>query len=365
MSKYPKVAISYLSYHSEPYFERALEAISKLTYPKESVALLVIDNPHPEYGNSTKFIEEAINDFKKGDLPSEVIVLPQEKNLGFSGGHNVAMKWAIENGYDYVYLNNSDGYLDVNAIEPLVNSLEADRSIGAMQSLVLLHPEKNIINTAGNVFHYLGLSYSGHYREDVGKIEFKPVEEVNSLSGAAVILRVDLLKEHGLWDEDFFLYHEDFEYSLRLKMLGYKLALASRSKFYHQYEFERSIKKFYWMERNRYGVLLMFYKLPTIALLLPMFLALEFGLLFFSLFNGWFGERLKVYGYWLKSSSWRLWLDKRKHIQDIRKISDKEFLKSSSAVIEFVDIDSPLLRKFANPLMKFYYQLVVGWLVRW
>lgn len=359
MSQHPKVVISYLSYHSEPYFERALEAISKLTYPKDKLALLVVDNPHVEYGNSTEFIENTVNKFSKDSLPEVVKILPQEKNLGFSGGHNVAMRWAIENDYDYVYLNNSDGYLDAGAIEPLVNSLEADRNIGAMQSLVLLHPEENIINTAGNIFHYLGLSYSGHYREDINKVEFKPVEEVNSLSGAAVMLRVDLLREYGLWDEDFFLYHEDFEYSLRLKMLGYKLALASRSKFYHQYEFERSIKKFYWMERNRYGVLLMFYKLPTIILLLPMFLVLEFGLLFFSLFNGWFGERLKVYGYWLRGSSWKLWLGKRKHIQEIRKIDDKDFLNSSSATIEFVDIDSLLLRKFANPMMSLYYSFII------
>jgi len=361
----PKIAIIYLSYHCEPYIDDVVSALKKLTYPRESVEFVVVDNPHPEHGSSVRYLEENVMPLS-GEMIPHVTILPQKENLGFAGGNNEGIKWALENGYDYIYLHNNDGFLAANALESLVETMEADKTIGATQSLMLLHPDTEFVNSTGNEFQYLGFGFCGGYRTKFSELNLPVVKDIAYASGAAIMMRADLLRELGLWDHDFFLYHEDLEYSFRLRVAGYSIKLVKDSIFYHKYQFSRSIQKFYWMERNRYGVMLMFFKWPTLLLLLPMELVLECGLWLFAFKGGWWKERVKVYKYWLKLSSWKLWLGKRKNIQKIKKIKDKDLLKNAVAEINFQEksMENPLLRWVGNPVMKFYF-VIVKFVIFW
>ena len=84
------------------------------------------------------------------------------------------------------------------------------------------------------------------------------------------------------------MYHEDLDLGWRMKLLGYNNIVAKTSVVYHSYEFSRSIKKYYYMERNRFIVMFQNYKLGTILLILPVLVIMEMGLLLFSLSNGFF-----------------------------------------------------------------------------
>lgn len=354
-----KVAIIYLCYSQEPYqyLGRAIDGIAAQTYPKEAQEFLVVYNSFgPDETSACPYIydqlaKQALN------LP-HFTVLEQAKNLGFVGGNNVGIRWAIANGFDYVLLHNADGWFDRLAVEKLVNTMQSDDKIGGAQSLVMLYPETDLINTAGNSFHFLGFGYCGLYRQQRAKCHFASITEVGYLSGAAMMLRADLLKQNGLFDEDFFIYHDDLEYSLRLRSLGYKTAVATNSVFYHQYRFGRNPNKYYLLERNRYATMLMYFKWPTLILLLPIGLLVEIGILFFSLKSGWLASKLKAYEYWLHIDNWRRWLVKRKTVQTRRVVSDRQLLRLAVSQIAFEDIDNWFLRYIANPLMKAYWWLV-------
>lgn len=365
MSLFPKVAIVYLSYHSEPYLDDVVASLKRLIYPKDRVEFVVVDNLHPEFGSSARAIEDKLARISGKEIP-RVTVLAQEKNLGFAGGNNQGVKWALDHDFDYVYFHNNDGFMDANCLEPLVNAMEADKSIGLAQSLLLLYPETEFINTSGNVFHYLGFGYCDNYRTPFRDFNGPPVREINYASGAGAMVSSATARALGVWDSDFFLYHEDLEWSLRLRMAGYRVVMVKDSIFYHKYQFSRSIQKFYWMERNRFAVLLMFFRLPTLIFLLPMLLVLEAGLWLFAIKHGWMNERVKLYKYWLNPKHWPLWLGKRRHIQSIRKVSDREILKSASPTIEFQEksMDNPVLTKIGNPLMRLYYQIIMIF-IRW
>lgn len=362
----PKIAIIYLSFHCEPYIDDVVSSLKKLTYPRDRVELVIVDNPHPEHGPSVRFIEENVLPFSGTEIP-HVTLLAQKENLGFAGGNNAGVEWALQNDFDYVYFHNNDGFMAANCLEPLVQALENDPKIGVAQSLMLLHPETELINSTGNSFHYLGFGFCNQYRLKIKDVTLPTVKEVDYASGAALIVSTDLIRKYGAWDNDFFLYHEDLEWSMRLRMAGYKAVLVRDSVFYHKYQFARSITKFYWMERNRYGVMLMFFRLPTLILLLPMALVLEVGLLLFAVKGGWFGERMKVYRYWLQVEHWKLWLGKRKKTQALRVVSDRYLLRYSVPGIYFQDksTENPLLVYVGNPLMKLYYWIVVKGLIRW
>ena len=426
MAQFPKVGIVYLSYHSEPYFERAFKAILASNYSRDRLELIIIDNPHSEFGSSVNFIKSTVEGYntpatvlplnggggerghaasltlspvrgeiQRGVLP-RVTILPQEKNLGFAGGNNVGIKKVLELGCEYVYLHNQDGFVEPRTIQKLVEVMESDKTVGAAQSLIMLYPETDLVNTTGNAFHYLGFGYSGGLRQTVSQLSFRPkrseveksldpcaatvkgsldsasaplgmtkpktleIIEIGYASGASLMMRSDLLKKYGALDEDLFLYHEDLEYSLRLKSVGYCIVAVPESVFYHQYSFSRNKDKYYLMERNRFAVILMYYKLPTIILLLPIAVVVELGLISVSLAQGWSREKFRVYGYWLRPSSWSLWFAKRVHWQHTRTVSDKQLLQGAVSTIKFDDdaINNPVLRYFANPVMTAYWFLV-------
>lgn len=361
-----KIAIVYLSYHCEPYLDDVISAWKKLTYPKEQMAFVIVDNLHPQYGSSMRVLEDRLRPISGKDI-SEVIILPQTENLGFAGGNNVGINWALDHGFDYVFLHNCDGFMDADCLEPLVEAMEEDKVIGLAQSLVLLYPETDLVNAAGNSCHYLGFGFCNEYRTPVRELALPKVAGISYASGAAVMLRSDLLRQYGLWDKDFFLYHEDMEYALRLRIAGYRAVLVRASRFYHKYNFGRSIEKFYWMERNRWAVIIMFFRLPTIILLSPMLILLEFGLWLFAIRGGWVNKRVAVYRYWLNPKHWPLWYQKRKFIQSIRQRRDRDLLLHASAAIKFQEktMENPVLMYLGNPLMSLYYWVVVRGLIWW
>jgi len=367
MEQSPKIAIVYLLYyHNESYVDDMVSALRKLTYPKDKVELVIVINPHPEDGLFLRYIEETVLPESGGRLP-HVTVLPQKENAGFGIGNNIGAQWAIDHGFDYVFFHNNDGFFASNALEPLIQTMEADKTIGAAQSLMLLYPETELVNGAGNTFQFLGFGYCGEYRTPTKNLDLPKVKEIAYASGAALMMRTDLMKEYGMWDEDFFMYHEDLEWCLRLRMAGYKIVLVRDSVFYHKYQFSRSMTKFYWMERNRYGVMLMFFHIPTLLLLLPIWLLVEIGLFGFAARGGWMEERLKVCKYWIKPEAWRLWLGKRKRIQKIRKISDRKLLSYSVSGIHFQDkeTDNWAVNYIGNPILAVYYWIVVKGLIFW
>jgi len=359
MEKYPRVAIIYLSFHCEPYMDDVLSALEKLTYQKDKVEFIIVDNPHPEFGASVRYINEQVMP-KLGRTLPKVTLIASETNLGFAGGNNLGIKYALDNDFDYIFLHNDDAFVAANFLEPLIKAMESDKTIGAAQSLLMLHPETELINSAGNVMHYLGFGFCYNYRQKISELNLPPVKEISYASGAAILMRADLLRQFGALDEDFFLYHEDLEYCYRLKAAGYKIVLIRDSVVFHKYQFSRSITKYFWMERNRYGVLLEFFKWPTLVLIFPILAVMELALILFALKGGWFEERKKVYRYWSYSKNWKIWLAKRKRVQKMRKIGDRELTKNLVSAIEFQEreMDNPILKYIGNPLMKIYWQIV-------
>lgn len=363
-----KVVIMYLLWDQEPqqYLEDAIHGVIAQTYPKDQLEFLLVYNKHkPENPSAVPYIEETLA--KYTDQLPHITFLPQKENLGFSGGNNLGMQWTIDNGFDYVFLHNGDAYLGARCIEELVSAMEADKTIGASQALLMLHPETDLINSAGNAFHYLGFGYSNNYRWKKETLRIPPVSDVGYLSGAAIMLRADLLAEYGLWDKDYFMYHEDTDYSLRLQMQGYRTVLVRDAEFFHKYQFSRSVSKYFWMERNRYVILLLYYRIPTLVLLLPLLIPLEIGLWLFAFRGGWAGEKKKVYQYWAQKKHWSEWWKKRKQIQKTRTISDRTLLSTAVRGIHFQEQETehPLVLYVGNPIMELYYWIVVRGLIWW
>ncbi|MBU1131442.1 glycosyltransferase family 2 protein [Patescibacteria group bacterium] len=340
-----KVAIIIVNYNGRKYLPELLGSIFDYGPKTVNQQIIIVDN------NSA---DDSV-DFIKKKYP-QVGLLPQAKNVGFARGNNIGINYAGERGFDYVMLLNQDTIITQGYLDELVSKIEADNRIAAVQPKLLLYPEKDLINSLGNVIHYLGFGYTCGHRKKIQDTRYEN-QKVNYCSGAACLIKMEALKKIGLFNDDLFMYHEDLDLGWRIRMAGFQNIIVPEAVVYHQYEFSRSIKKYYYMERNRYIVLFQNYKCGTIILILPALIVMELGLFMMSFINGWRQEKIKVYFYFLNPVSWLKILKQRKKIQSSRTKKDKEVVGDFSGRIEHQEIDNRLVR-LINPLFNLYWQIV-------
>ncbi|MFA6534246.1 MAG: glycosyltransferase family 2 protein [Patescibacteria group bacterium] len=292
-------------------------------------------------------------------IAPEVEITTNKTNDGFAKGNNDSIKKALAEGFEYLVLLNMDTEVEPDFLEKLLQAAATAENWGAIQSRIMLYPEKDKINSLGNSLHYLGFGFSAGGYQDIGVFKELPFREIKGyFSGSSVLLRKDVLEKTGLFDENFWMYHDDLDLSWKITLAGYKVYLAPRSVIYHKYQFVKSIKQYFWMERNRFIFLFTDFHPVTLILIAPMLLAMELGLFLFAIKGGFWKEKLRVYAWFLKGQSWDYLRERRWRINNLRKVKDKDLVKYLSSEIQFQEINNPLLKYIGNPVMKIYWQIV-------
>jgi len=357
----PRVAIIYLAYNARPYLEEVVLSVERLHYPNDKIEFIIVDNDSPD--NSAEMIREMVLP-KSGESLPKVTFFPNPNNEGFAAGNNIGINHALLEGVDYVFLLNNDAKFHPDALKEAVELAESNKRIGSVQSLMLLWQEPKIVNSTGGVVHFLGFGYVRDNGQLVSKIHVKDGEEIAYASGAAVLYRASVLQEVGLLDPELFLYHEDLELGWRIRLAGYKNVLSRASIVYHKYEFKRSIKKFYWMERNRILVHFSHLKIATLVLLLPFMLLLEVALLLFAVKGGWVKEKVFVYASLLSPRWWKYVWKKRKASARLRKVSDRQIVSLFASRIAHQETKNIVVDVVGNPILTFIW-FVLKRLIVW
>lgn len=351
MKEMPRVAIVYLTFNATAYLEAVAESIGAQTYPRDRLLFLIVDNVSGD--ETCERIRSEILPRAGEDLP-EVLFLPQEKNEGWAAGCNVGIREALARGYEYVYLLNNDAKLDPHAIEEVVKDAESDATIGAVQSLLLLWKDPERVNATGGAIHVAGFGYVRDNGKKVSDMQDAFPREIAYTSGAASLYRARVFQELGFFESFFFMYHDDLEFGMRLQLAGWKNVLCPSSIAYHDYAFHRSMKKFFWMERNRLLVLFSYFRRKTLLFLFPLLMLVEIGLWFTAILGGWGREKLRVVFSLCTPASWKFVRAKRRELSGIRRITDRELLRLWTGVIADQPTISPLVRLLGNPVGKFY-----------
>ncbi|MBI4138591.1 glycosyltransferase family 2 protein [Candidatus Uhrbacteria bacterium] len=355
----PFVDVIVVLWHSRPYLPALFDGLAGLAYPRDRMAVHVVDNSP---GDGSLDEVRRLMAVHGERLPSVILHEPG-KNTGFSGGNNLAMRQAIESGHPYVYLLNHDASFEPDALAAAVEAAERDPGVGSAQSLLVLQQHPDEVNSVGNAIHFLGFGYCAGYHEkraDVGQ----DIREIAYASGAGVLYPTRVLKEVGLFDDTLFAYHEDLDLGWRIRLAGYKNVLAPRSVVRHRYEFSRSIAKWFWMERNRSAVVLKNYRWPTLVFLAPQLLAVDIIILMFSVMGGWWREKLRAMVWFWKPSTWVYLMRGRKEVERIRRVPDATILKRWSPEIAYQEFEHPFMTTVANPLMGLSFR-ILKFVVRW
>lgn len=182
--------------------------------------IVVVDNGSVD--GSVKIIE--------AEFPGvHLIKLP--KNIGFAGGVNTGIHYALEQGADAVALFNNDAVAEPNWLKNLVETMWSDEKVGIV-SCKQMRSDKQYIDSTGDFYSIWGMPFPrGRNQLDTGQYD-KP-EEVFSAPAGATLYRGKLFEDIGLFDEMFFAYLEDVDVSFRAQLAGWKVRYEPSAVVYH------------------------------------------------------------------------------------------------------------------------------------
>ena len=258
-----------------------------------------------------------------------------------------------------------DTTLEPGFLRALVEVAQAQPEAGAVQPKLLRRDAEGatVLHSRGNELHYLGVGFVGGDGEPDRPLG---VQRIGYASGAGVLYRASALREVGTLDPALFMYHEDSDLGWRLRLAGWETVLAPDAVMHHDYDFDRPAwkHKFYFVERNRLVNLLTHYHAGTLLLLAPALIAFEPISVLYAASRGWMAERLAVYGFFLRPSTWRYVAAKRRSVQALRRRPERELVESFASRFSFGPLASPLVRFGLDPLFNAYWN-VVKRLVAW
>lgn len=222
--KKPKVTIAILNYNGAELLESYLPMM-EYSSSKYEFDVLLIDNQSTD--GSVDFVKEWYPEIKINELI---------QNYGYAEGYNVGLR-DVET--EYTVIINSDVLVTENWLDPLVEKLDSDKSIGVVQPLIRSIEDKHKFEYAGAAGGFLDIwSYPfcrgrifNTIEEDEG--QYSEPREIFWASGAAMVIRTQLFKNIGGFDKSFFAHQEEIDLCWRIKNAGYSVWNIPESIVYH------------------------------------------------------------------------------------------------------------------------------------
>jgi GT2 family glycosyltransferase len=219
-SELPHVGAIVLNWNNYEDTFKCIRSLQDLSY--KNIDIIVVDN-----GSDDGSVDKLLNDF------SNINLVENTKNLGFSGGMNSGIDKAESIGVDYIWLLNNDVYWnDSDLLDRFISVFERSPNVGALSPKIVTQEgdiwfEKGLVNEK-----IVATTHRRSYRRVLhGDLEVHTSDEDRLICNdyipfCCILFRADVIAEIGLLDEDYFLYYEDVDYCIKMKNSGYQLKTA-------------------------------------------------------------------------------------------------------------------------------------------
>lgn len=228
-----QVYISILNFNGRDNTIACLRSLEKAFKNGFDLKVLVIDNASKEKLN--------LPTFSKLDIK----IIVNKENLGFSGGHNVGIKYAIEDGADYILILNNDTEVRKDLIWELLRS--SKEGVGIVAPKIYFYPgfefhkDRYKKEEKGRVFWYAGGEMDwgnviGHHRgvDEVDNGQYDFPQPTDFASGCCMLIRREVFEKVGFFDERYFLYYEDNDLSQKAKRSNFKIMYNPKAILWHK-----------------------------------------------------------------------------------------------------------------------------------
>lgn len=320
----PFVCVIVLNYSGKNYLQTCLASLETQTYSNYSV--IVCDNAS---------VDRSV-DYVKINFPLITIIQNQE-NFGFAKGNNIAIKFALETGADYILLLNNDTIAEKDFIEKLVTTAESSKKTGIVGPKIFDTRNRSLIQDIGMSCDKFGfpLAINSEEVRDKGS-----VYEVFYVSGCAMLVKQEVLRKIGLFDEAYFMFSEDLDLCWRAQLAGYTVVVNKAAKIYHagggsivggaikNRSYTTNLTRIFLRERNTLRTLIKNYALGNLIRIIPFYLAI----MSLECFTWACLLKPRVCISLLKAIWWNIEVlkdtfDHRQSIQAFRKIGDQQIMR--------------------------------------
>jgi GT2 family glycosyltransferase len=299
---------------------RTLEALAKQATPP--VAIILVDN-----GSSDGTPASVRERFPQVD------VVELGVNRGLPAARNEGLRRATT---PLVLLLDHDVYLGAECLARLAAHFTAggDRAVAVVCPRIRLVPERDTVQADGAEAHFLGTMTLRHGFRPLGELPVTSTD-VGACVGACMLVRRDPVVQAGGFDELFFFYLEDHEFSLRMRGLGYRIVCDPAAEVFHErgagtpglsYRGAGSYpaRRTYLTLRHRLLAMLVHYRARTLLLLAPALAGAELMSLAATLRRGHGIQWLRAWG-WI-ATHWGQIADRRLRVQRGRVVGDGALL---------------------------------------
>jgi GT2 family glycosyltransferase len=352
----PTLSVVVVTFRHGEALRRPLEALVGELGDRDE--LIVVDNAS---GDETP-------DVAQSAAPAARVIANSE-NTGFPAACNVGA--AAATGDLLVFLN-PDAVVAPGWRDAIAGPLVDGSGWAAWQALVTAE-EGRVVNTRGGVLHFTGIAWAGGAGERATAQEPDPrgtssqasglltrasaTAEPGFVSGACLAIPREGFERLGGFAPDFFLYHEDVDLSLRVRLGGGTLGVAADARVDHDYEFDKGPAKWRYLERNRWATLIRTYPGTLLVLLAPALLVTELALLVVASANGWIGEKLRAKGDLIGALP-RL-LRERRTVRATRTVTTAEFARALTPKLDSPYLGAASRSRLLEALLGGYWRVVL------
>lgn len=216
-----RVAIIIVNFKGIEDTKRCLESLEKQTF--KNFLVIAVEN------GSGEASVKGFKGFEK-TYGKKLQTLYNQENLGFTGGVNTGIRWALEHNFDGIALFNNDAVAEPTWLEELVKAYKEQKA--GITTGLLLHEHGDTIDSTGDWYSSWGLPFPRNRGDEAEKAP--GAEFVFSGSGGGSLYDPAMLREIGLFDETLFAYYEDIDLSFRAQLAGWKVYYTPKAVAYHK-----------------------------------------------------------------------------------------------------------------------------------
>ena len=269
-----RLSVVIVTYESRDAIGRSLPALLAELSPEDEV--IVVDNA------SSDGTAAAV-----ASLVPIATVIRNEDNAGFAAAANLGAEAA---GGELIVFLNPDAVVQPGFRAAIARPFDDGRDWAAWQGLVTMAGGTQV-NTSGGVIHFTGVSWAGEAGRPLPAEPFAP-HEVPFASGACLAVPRERWRAQAGFAPEFFMYCEDADLSLRLRLEGGRIGIEPGARADHDYEFAKGAAKWRHLERNRWSLLLRTFPAALLVLVAPALALTEVALWLVAIAGGWGGQKL-------------------------------------------------------------------------
>jgi GT2 family glycosyltransferase len=221
MNNQGSVCIVVVNYNGFEISRDCIESLLKLDYP--SYCIVFVDN-----GSSDKSGDE-INDIYK----DRIVYLPLPKNLGVTGGNNAGIDYASQHGYEYVLFLNNDTVVDKTFLAKLIETSNKYNAL-VVPKIICFFDQSRLDHFIGTGIDWWTSQPLDYKPYPLDRPEFNIRSEIKVASTCCLLVPIPVFSAIGKMDEEYFMYQDDSDFTLRATRAGYRMFYEPEAKIFHK-----------------------------------------------------------------------------------------------------------------------------------